>query len=107
MNTLKQVLTPVLIILLAAAIMIFGLILLDNTEWADSFRGGPPAQSVEGVIVSEESKVVGERYFSLRGCVPKSSPIYGYPGTLNSSASCELSTASQRTFWVIPHTGEV
>ena len=60
MNTLKQVLTPVLIILLAAAIMIFGLTLLDNTEWADSFRGGPPAQSVERTMDSEENESLAD-----------------------------------------------
>ena len=56
MKTLKQVSPPVLIILLAAAIMVFGLILLDNTEWADSFRGGPPAQSVDRAVVSNASE---------------------------------------------------
>jgi hypothetical protein len=56
MNTLKQAVPPVLIILLAAAIMIFGLTLLDDTEWADSFRGEPSAQSVDRAVVSNESE---------------------------------------------------
>ncbi len=60
MNALKRILTPVLIILLAAAIMIFGLTLLDNTEWADSFRGGPPAQSVERTMDSEENESLAD-----------------------------------------------
>ena len=56
MNTLKQVSLPVLVILLAAAIMIFGLTLLDNTEWADGFRDDPSAQSVDRAVDSNESE---------------------------------------------------
>jgi hypothetical protein len=56
MNTLKRVISPALIILLAAAIMIFGLTLLDDTEWADSFRGEPSAHSVDRAVVSEGSE---------------------------------------------------
>jgi hypothetical protein len=56
MNTIKRVIPPVLIILLAAAIMVLGLTLLGNTEWADSFRGEPPAQSVDRAVVDERSE---------------------------------------------------
>ncbi len=56
MNTLKRAISPVLIILLAAAIMIFGLTLLDDTEWADGFRGEPHTQSVDTAVVSEGSE---------------------------------------------------
>lgn len=60
MNTLKRVISPVLIILLAAAIMIFGLTLLDDTNWADGFRGEPSAQSVERTMYSEENESLAD-----------------------------------------------
>lgn len=56
MNTIKRVISPVLIILLAAAIMILGLTLLGDTEWADSFRGESSAQSVDRTVVNDASE---------------------------------------------------
>ena len=82
MNTLKQVLTPVLIILLAAAIMIFGLTLLDNTEWADSFRGGPPAQSIDRATVSEESESLVDGIFRSVDAFLKVVLFMGIPALL-------------------------
>lgn len=63
MKTIKRVTPPVLIILLAAAIMIFGLTLLDDTEWADGFRGEPHIQPADRATVSEESESLVDGIF--------------------------------------------
>jgi hypothetical protein len=82
MNTLKRVTPPVLIILLAAAILIFGLTLLDNTEWADGLRGEPPAQSVDRAAVSNESESLTDGIIRSVDAFLKVVLFMGIPGFL-------------------------
>ena len=56
MKTIERVIFPVLIILSMAAVMILGLTLLDDTNWADGFRGEPHTQSAGEAMVGEESE---------------------------------------------------
>jgi len=65
MNVLKENLLPTLIILLAALLVSFAVLPLQNSEWADGFRVGSESgvaeQSAEGAATaaSEEPPIAG------------------------------------------------
>ena len=82
MKTINRVIHPVLIILLAAAIMIFGLTLLDNTEWADSFRGESHTQPADRATVSKETESLVDGIFRSVDAFLKVVLFMGIPALL-------------------------